>query len=130
MFAPSSQNVGDSGSPQWTVFNEAREVLPEPAAALAVNAATVAPAERRGRRKPLPANLPCTDVVHESVRPASINPYKAKAVLARAGQQAPCSFNNALNSPCQLLHRPSGSWPARPGNTLPIPAWGFHPSSH
>ncbi|MBD1602019.1 IS66 family transposase [Pseudomonas typographi] len=65
LFAPKSEQSTDADSPQLAMFNEAEEVLAEPAAAPETDEETVAPTKRRGKRKPLPANLPRIDVVHE-----------------------------------------------------------------
>ena len=70
LFSPKSErSPEDAESPQLAMFNEAEELIEEPAAAL--NEAeveveeVVAPVKRRGKRKPLPANLPRVEIVHE-----------------------------------------------------------------
>ncbi|WP_426152528.1 IS66 family transposase [Pseudomonas sp. DC3000-4b1] len=64
LFSPKSEQGTDPDSPQLAMFNEAEEILAEPAAE-PIDEETVAPVKRRGKRKPLPANLPRIDVVHE-----------------------------------------------------------------
>jgi len=65
LFSPKSErSPEDADSPQLAMFNEAEELI-DAAAAPSETEAVVAPAKRRGKRKPLPANLPRVDVIHE-----------------------------------------------------------------
>lgn len=66
-FGRKSEQSNAPDSPQLAMFNEA-ESLTEPASdaiAAEVEKNVVAPTKRRGKRKPLPAELPCADVIHE-----------------------------------------------------------------
>ncbi|MDN5507441.1 MAG: IS66 family transposase, partial [Comamonas sp.] len=68
LFSPKSErSPEDADSPQLAMFNEAEELIEalaaEPAEAEAEE--VVAPVKRRGKRKPLPANLPRVEVIHE-----------------------------------------------------------------
>lgn len=70
LFAPKSErSPEDAESPQLAMFNEAEELIkaaaPSEADADADAEEVVAPVKRRGKRKPLPANLPRVDVIHE-----------------------------------------------------------------
>lgn len=47
------------------MFNEAEEVLAEPASAPEADEETVAPTKPRNKRKLLPTHLPHIDVIHE-----------------------------------------------------------------
>ncbi|MBN7117896.1 transposase, partial [Pseudomonas oleovorans] len=47
------------------MFNEVEELIEAPAAEPAEAEEVVAPVKRRGKRKPLPANLPRMEVIHE-----------------------------------------------------------------
>ncbi|HEX5737549.1 MAG TPA: IS66 family transposase zinc-finger binding domain-containing protein, partial [Hydrogenophaga sp.] len=68
LFSPKSErSPEDADSPQLEIFNEAEsltEAAPE-APAEEVEEEVVAPTKRRGKRKPLPAELPRVEVVHE-----------------------------------------------------------------
>ncbi|BAW21908.1 transposase IS66 [Pseudomonas putida] len=67
LFGRKSEQTSDPDSPQLPLLNEAEtllEVAPE-AAAEEVEEEIVAPTKRRGKRKPLPAELPRVEVVHE-----------------------------------------------------------------
>jgi transposase len=67
LFGRKSEQSSDPDSPQLAMFNEA-ESLAEPvpdAVAAEVEEDVVAPTKRRGKRKPLPAELPRVDVIHE-----------------------------------------------------------------
>ena len=65
LFSPKSErSPEDTDSPQLAMFNEAEELI-DAAAAPSEAEEVVAPAKRRGKRKPLPANLPRVVVVHE-----------------------------------------------------------------
>ena len=67
LFSPKSErSPEDADSPQLAMFNEAEELVEQPAAVDESEAEeVVAPAKRRGKRKPLPANLPRVEIVHE-----------------------------------------------------------------
>src|SRR5690606_25288260 len=69
LFSPKSErSPEDADSPQLAMFNEAEGLVQQPAAVDESEAAAedvVAPVKRRGKRKPLPANLPRVEVVHE-----------------------------------------------------------------
>ena len=67
LFGRKSEQSSDPDSPQLVMFNEAEslaEAAPE-APADEVEEEAVAPTKRRGKRKPLPAELPRVEVVHE-----------------------------------------------------------------
>ncbi len=63
LFGRKSEQSTDPLTPQMALFNEAESVA-EPADETAEEE-TVAPARRRGKRKPLPADLPRIEVIHE-----------------------------------------------------------------
>ncbi|SDI30362.1 Transposase [Pseudomonas benzenivorans] len=66
LFSPKSErSPEDADSPQLAIFNEAEELIEEPVAAPSEAEEVVAPLKRRGKRKPLPANLPRVEVIHE-----------------------------------------------------------------
>jgi transposase len=70
LFSPKSErSPEDADSPQLAMFNEAEELVDQPAPAVTGDEAeieeVVAPATRRGKRKPLPAELPRVEIVHE-----------------------------------------------------------------
>ena len=70
LFSPKSErSPEDADSPQLAMFNEAEELIEASAAAPsdaeAESEEVVAPVKRRGKRKPLPANLPRVEVIHE-----------------------------------------------------------------
>ena len=59
LFSPKSErSPEDTDSPQLAMFNEAEELIEALSAAPAEAEEIVAPVKRRGKRKPLPANLP------------------------------------------------------------------------
>lgn len=68
LFGRKSEQTPDAATPQLALFNEA-ESLAEPLAeavdADAVEEAVVPSTQRRGKRKPLPAELPRVEVIHE-----------------------------------------------------------------
>ena len=67
LFGRKSEQTVDPDSPQLEFFNEAEsltETAPE-ASAEEVEEEVVAPTKRRGKRKPLPAELPRVEVIHE-----------------------------------------------------------------
>ncbi len=63
LFGRKSEQSADPLTPQLALFNEAESVA-EPAAET-MEEEGVAPTARHGKRKPLPANLPRIEVVHE-----------------------------------------------------------------
>ena len=67
LFSPKSErSPEEAGSPQLAMFNEAEELTDAPAAEpVEAEEIVVAPGKRRGKRKPLPANLPRVDIIHE-----------------------------------------------------------------
>jgi transposase len=67
LFGRKSEQSADADSPQLEIFNEA-ESLTETAPETPADAAeddVVAPTKRRGKRKPLPAELPRVEIIHE-----------------------------------------------------------------
>ncbi|MDV7214187.1 IS66 family transposase, partial [Azotobacter beijerinckii] len=72
LFGPKSERSIDPDSPQLAMFNEAEQLAEEPAPAVEAEAQEIAEAEegvapikRRGKRQPLPAELPRVEVIHE-----------------------------------------------------------------
>lgn len=72
LFSPKSErSAEDVDSPQLAMFNEAEELVEEPACVAESDGKkteaedVVAPVKRRGKRKPLPAELPRVEVIHE-----------------------------------------------------------------
>jgi transposase len=63
LFGRKSEQTVDPDSPQLAMFNEAKS-LAEPAPEV-IEEEVVTPLKRRGKRKPLPAELPRVEVVHE-----------------------------------------------------------------
>lgn len=63
LFGRRTEQTGDAATPQLPLFDEA-ESLAEPLDE-ADDEEVVAPTKRRGKRKPLPADLPRIEVVHE-----------------------------------------------------------------
>lgn len=63
LFDRKSEQTTDPATPQLALFNEAESVA-EPVAE-DVDEEAVAPTKRRGKRKPLPADLPRIEVIHE-----------------------------------------------------------------
>ncbi len=63
LFGRKSEQTADPATPQLALFNEVESVVE----AIDENAEeeVVAPAKRRGKRKPLPADLPRIEVIHE-----------------------------------------------------------------
>ncbi|MDO9624848.1 MAG: IS66 family transposase, partial [Pseudomonas sp.] len=67
LFGRKSEQTADPDSPQLEIFNEAEslaDAMPE-APADEAEEEVVAPTKRRGKRKPLPAELPRVEVIHE-----------------------------------------------------------------
>ena len=67
LFGRTSEQSADPNSPQLGMFNEAEGLAEEAPATVDVDEEAVAPepAKKRGKRKPLPAELPRVEVVHE-----------------------------------------------------------------
>ena len=63
LFGRKSEQTADPATPQLALFNEAESVI-EPIDEAAEEEA-VAPTQRRGKRKPLPADLPRIEIIHE-----------------------------------------------------------------
>jgi transposase len=67
LFGRKSEQTADPDSPQLEIFNEAEslaDAMPE-APADEAEEEVVAPTKRRGKRRPLPAELPRVEVIHE-----------------------------------------------------------------
>lgn len=72
LFSPKSErSPEDADSPQLAMFNEAEELLEEAAGGSGETEVeeVVTPVKRRGKRKPLPAELPRVEIVHELPEP-------------------------------------------------------------
>lgn len=67
LFGRKSEQTVDPDSPQLEIFNEAESLVEVVAEAPVdeVEEEVVAPTKRRGKRKPLPAELPRVEVIHE-----------------------------------------------------------------
>ncbi|WP_032632596.1 IS66 family transposase zinc-finger binding domain-containing protein, partial [Pseudomonas syringae] len=63
LFGRKSEQTADAATPQLALFNEVESVV-EPVDE-ASDEEVVAPTRRRGKRKPLPADLPRVEVIHE-----------------------------------------------------------------
>jgi transposase len=63
LFGRKSEQTADQATPQLALFNETESVI-EPIDEAAEEEA-IAPTKRRGKRKPLPADLPRIEVIHE-----------------------------------------------------------------
>ena len=63
LFGRKSEQTTDAQTPQLALFNEAESIV-EPVDE-ASDEEVVAPTKRRGKRKPLPADLPRLEVIHE-----------------------------------------------------------------
>ncbi|MEH6359070.1 MAG: IS66 family transposase [Pseudomonadales bacterium] len=65
LFGRKSEQTTDSQSPQIGLFNEAESLAAETPAEDDEETVKAEPAKKRGKRKPLPAELPRVDVIHE-----------------------------------------------------------------
>src|SRR5690606_31775492 len=65
LFGRKSEQSAETHSPQLAMFNEAENLAAETPAEEDEETVTPAPAKKRGKRKPLPAELPRIDVIHE-----------------------------------------------------------------
>jgi hypothetical protein len=63
LFGRKSEQTADAATPQLALFNEVESVV-EPVDE-ASDEEVVAPTKRRGKRKPLPADLPRIEIIHE-----------------------------------------------------------------
>ena len=63
LFGRKSEQTVDPATPQLALFNEAESVIE--AIDEDAEEEVIAPAKRRGKRKPLPADLPRIEVIHE-----------------------------------------------------------------
>ena len=63
LFGRKSEQTADPTTPQMALFNEAESVAES--VDETVEEEVVAPTKRRGKRKPLPADLPRIEVIHE-----------------------------------------------------------------
>ena len=63
LFGRKSEQTADPATPQLPLFNEAESI--DTLAPVAADEEVVAPTKRRGKRKPLPADLPRIEVIHE-----------------------------------------------------------------
>ncbi|WP_454833680.1 IS66 family transposase [Pseudomonas lini] len=63
LFGRKSEQTVDPMTPQLPLFNEAESIVTP--ASVDAEEEVVAPTKRRGKRKPLPANLPRIEVIHE-----------------------------------------------------------------
>ena len=63
LFGRKSEQAVDPATPQMALFNEAEHEVE--LACETTEDEVVAPAKRRGKRKPLPADLPRIEVIHE-----------------------------------------------------------------
>jgi len=63
LFGRKSEQTADLATPQLALFNEAESV--EEVTDADAEEEVVAPAKRRGKRKPLPADLPRVEIIHE-----------------------------------------------------------------
>ena len=65
LFGRKSEQTTDPQSPQIGLFNEAENLAVETPAEDDEETVKAEPAKKRGKRKPLPAELPRVDVIHE-----------------------------------------------------------------
>ena len=63
LFGRKSEQTANPAKPQLPLFNEAESI--DTLAPVAADEEVVAPTRRRGKRKPLPADLPRIEVIHE-----------------------------------------------------------------
>ena len=63
LFGRKSEQTADAATPQLALFNEVESVV-EPVDETS-DEEVVAPTKRRGKRKPLPADLPRIEIIHE-----------------------------------------------------------------
>ncbi len=86
LFGRKSEQTADPATPQLALFNEVESVI-EPIDEAAEEEA-VAPTQRRGKRKPLPADLPRIEVIHElSEQSASPHSDESKILIERTQSQ-------------------------------------------
>ena len=113
LFSPKSErSPEDADSPQLAMFNEIEELIEAPAAEPAEAEAeeVVAPVKRRGKRKPLPANLPRMEVIHEL-------PEHELTCACGACKQSICSIGT--------LSLPSRAHPNRPSVSVAVGQFGW-----
>ena len=107
LFSPKSErSPEDADSPQLAMFNEVEELIEAPAAEPVEAEEVVAPVKRRGKRKPLPANLPRMEVIHEL-------PEHELTCACGACKQSICSIGT--------LSLPSRAHPNRP--SVSVASW-------
>lgn len=63
LFGRKSEETADAATPQLALFNEVESIIELVDEAL--DEEVVAPTKRRGKRKPLPADLPRIEIIHE-----------------------------------------------------------------
>ena len=111
LFSPKSErSPEDADSPQLAMFNEVEELIEAPAAEPVEAEEVVAPVKRRGKRKPLPANLPRMEVIHEL-------PELERTCACGACQQSICSIGT--------LSLPSRAHPNRPSVSVAVGQFGW-----
>ena len=111
LFSPKSErSPEDADSPQLAMFNEIEELIEAPAAEPAEAEEVVAPVKRRGKRKPLPANLPRMEVIHEL-------PEHELTCACGACKQSICSIGT--------LSLPSRAHPNRPSVSVAVGQFGW-----
>ena len=111
LFSPKSErSPEDADSPQLAMFNEAEELIEALAAEPAEAEEVVAPVKRRGKRKPLPANLPRMEVIHEL-------PEHELTCACGACKQSICSIGT--------LSLPSRAHPNRPSVSVAVGQFGW-----
>lgn len=65
LFGRKSEQTADAATPQLALFNEAESIVESVAEEANEVEEVVAPTKQRGKRKPLPAELPRIEVIHE-----------------------------------------------------------------
>ena len=111
LFSPKSErSPEDADSPQLAMFNEVEELIEAPAAEPVEAEEVVAPVKRRGKRKPLPANLPRMEVIHEL-------PEHELTCACGACKQSICSIGT--------LSLPSRAHPNRPSVSVAVGQFGW-----